>query len=88
MQLVANEGDIWTLCAESVDDSMVWQISFEDVRQAYIERVQQEEAKLTNSQIPPKRGDFEYEQGIYEDDYPYWIYRAADRSIYTFWERW
>ncbi|CAF1222822.1 unnamed protein product [Rotaria sordida] len=37
MQLVPSEGDPWTLCAESTDDLLAWQTSFDDVRQLHIE---------------------------------------------------
>ncbi|CAF4068926.1 unnamed protein product, partial [Rotaria magnacalcarata] len=37
MQLVPGEGDPWTLCAESTDDLLAWQTSFDDVRQLHIE---------------------------------------------------
>ncbi|CAF1097098.1 unnamed protein product [Adineta ricciae] len=55
IELVPSKGDIWTLCAESTDDLVAWQTSFEDVRQLYIERMQQQHAQWTNTQIPPNR---------------------------------
>jgi hypothetical protein len=83
MELVPSDGDTWTLCAESTDDLLAWQMTFEDVRQAYIERIQQEQVEWTNTQIPPNQSNFTYYQNLYGADYPYQTYRAADGSART-----
>ncbi|CAF0752956.1 unnamed protein product [Adineta steineri] len=67
MEIVPGSGDTWTLCAESTDDLFAWQTSFDDVRQLYIERMQQLHARWTNTQIPPNRYNYTYYQNIYGD---------------------
>jgi hypothetical protein len=70
IELVPSEGDTWILCAESTDDLLAWQTSFDDVRQLYIERMQRQHAQWTNTQIPTSQYDFVYYPSIYGDDYP------------------
>jgi len=82
MQLVPSEGDPWTLCAESTDDLLAWQTSFDDVRQLHIERLQQQ-ASFTNIRLPPGRYDFAHYPGLYEGDIPHQVYRAPDGSTHT-----
>jgi hypothetical protein len=83
MELVPNEGDIWTLSAESTDDLLAWQTSFDDVRQLYIERMQRQQAQSTNARIPSNRYDFSYQQDVYNGGYPHQVYRASDGSTHT-----
>ncbi|CAF2414226.1 unnamed protein product [Rotaria sp. Silwood2] len=83
MQLVPSEGDPWTLCAESTDDLLAWQTSFDDVRQLHIERLQQQQAQFNNIQFPSGRYDFADYPGIYQGDYPHQVYRAPDGSTHT-----
>lgn len=83
MQLVPSEGDPWTLCAESTDDLLAWQTSFDDVRQLHIERFQQQQARHDNIQLPAGAYDFAHYPGVYQGDYPHRTYRAADGSTHT-----
>ena len=83
MQLVSSEGDVWTLCAESSDDLLAWQTSFDDVRQSCIERMQQQQAQYANVRLPPGRYDFAYYPGIYQGPYPHQTYRNPDGSTHT-----
>ena len=83
MELVSGDGSIWVLCTETTDDLLAWQISFEDVRQAYIERMQRELAERTNTQIPKGRADFPYYVGFNDSDPPCEVYRAPDGSTHT-----
>lgn len=83
-QLVPSEGDTWTLCAESTDDLLAWQTSFDDVRQLHIERLQQQQAQFNNMQFPAgRRYDFAYYPGVYEGVLPHQVYRAPDGSTHT-----
>ncbi|UJR25560.1 hypothetical protein I4U23_006905 [Adineta vaga] len=84
IELVPSKGDIWTLCAESVDDLFAWQTSFEDVRQLYIERTQQQHAQWTNTQIPPNRYDATiYRNVIYNSSSSPRIYQTSDGPAQT-----
>ena len=83
MELVPSEGDIWTLCAESTDDLLAWQTSFDDVRQLYVERMQQQQAQWTNTQIPSGRSNFAYYRRVNDNDYAQQIYQAPDGSSHT-----
>lgn len=83
LQLISSEGDPWTLCAESTDDLLAWQTSFDDVRQLHIERMQQQQANFTNIQLPSGRYDFAYHPGVYQGNHPHQVYRAADGSTHT-----
>jgi hypothetical protein len=83
MELVPSKGDIWILCAESTDDLLAWQTAFDDVRQFYIEYMQQQDAQWTNAQIPPRRRNFTDYQRFYYADYPCRIYQAPDGSTHT-----
>lgn len=83
MQLVPSEGDTWTLCAESTDDLLAWQTSFDDVRQFYIEQVQQQHMQYANLRMPMGRYDFAHYPGLYEGNYPHHVYRSADGSTHT-----
>ncbi|CAF3049135.1 unnamed protein product [Rotaria socialis] len=83
MQLVPGEGDPWTLCAESTDDLLAWQTSFDDVRQLHIERLQQQQAQLNNIRFPPGRYDFAHYPGVYQGNFPHQVYRAPDGSTHT-----
>jgi hypothetical protein len=83
IQLVPSEGDPWTLCAESTDDLLAWQTSFDAVRQLHIERLQQQQAQFNGIQLPAGRYDFAYHPGVYRGNYPHQVCRAADGSTYT-----
>ena len=83
MQLVPSEGDSWILCAESTDDLLAWQTSFDDVRQLHVERIQQQQAHLSNMQFPPGLYDFAYYPGVYQGNYPHHVYRTPDGSTHT-----
>ncbi|CAF1332195.1 unnamed protein product [Rotaria magnacalcarata] len=83
MQLVPGEGDPWTLCAESTDDLLAWQTSFDDVRQLHIERLQQQQAQLNNIRFPTGRYDFAHYPGVYQGNFPHQVYRAPDGSTHT-----
>jgi hypothetical protein len=78
IELVPSNGDTWTLCAESEDDLLAWATSFVDVRQLHIERMHQQQAQWTNTQIPPARYDFVYYPGNYGSDNSSRIYRTYD----------
>jgi hypothetical protein len=82
LQLVPSEGDIWTLCAESTDDLFAWQTSFDDVRQLFIERMQQQ-ANFNHLQLPSGPYDFAHCSTMYQGNYPHQVYRAADGSMHT-----
>jgi hypothetical protein len=85
MQLVSSKGDTWTLCCESTDDLLAWQTSFDDVRQLYIERFQQQQQQnqFNNMRLPPGRYDFAHYPGVYQGNYPHQVYRAPDGSTHT-----
>lgn len=87
LQLVPSEGDPWTLCAESTDDLLAWQTSFDDVRQLHIERFQQQQAQaqlqFQNLRLPSGRYDFAHYPGVYQGNYPHQVYQAPDGSIHT-----
>jgi len=83
MQLVPREGDPWTLCAESTDDLLAWQTSFDDVRQLHIERMQQQQAQFNNIQLPPGRYDFAHYPGIYQGSHPHQVYLAPDGTTHS-----
>jgi hypothetical protein len=82
-QLIPSDGDPWTLCAESTDDLLAWQTSFDDVRQLHIERFQQQQAQFNNLQMPRGQYDFAHYPGVYQGNYPHQVYRAPDGSTHT-----
>lgn len=85
MQLVPSEGDPWTLCAESTDDLLAWQTSFDDVRQLHIERLQQQQqmTQFNRVQLPPGLYDFAHYPGVYQGNYPHQVYQAPDGSTHS-----
>ena len=85
MQLVPSEGDSWTLCAESTDDLLAWQTSFDDVRQLHIERLQQQQqlSEFNNIRLPPGLYDFGHYPGVYQGHYPHQVYQTPDGSTHT-----
>jgi len=83
MELISSDGETWTLCAESPDDLLAWQTSFDEVRQLHIERLQQQHAQFNNVRLPPGRYDFANYPGIYSGSYPHHVYQAPDGSTHT-----
>ncbi|CAF3425432.1 unnamed protein product [Rotaria socialis] len=83
MQLVPSEGDPWALCAESTDDLLAWQTSFNDVRQLYIERLQQQQTQYNSTRLSSRRYDCIYYSSVYPDDFSQHIYYTPNGSTQT-----